>query len=221
MNILILTSSFEKNPNALLNNRTLVFSANWGILHNIPIDYYFCSTDEPLLISQIIKSNKLIKTWVITKNIKDKLNIAHDQNTIPLFEFLQNCGPLGKIHMHPKKIRKNLDLPTTGVQMIYSMLKYMPSKLIIRGINLYSNKNSNGGYKIYGNTFLENPYIMQNKPHSLKTDLSFIYEAFTGLLKNGTIIDSDSEVIIEILNNIKNNISLTDCYATILKKYYL
>lgn len=221
MKILILTSSFEGTLPADLSKKYTIFSTNWGICHGVPIDYYFCSIAEPSLINEINKRSNLIKNWMITDNVKSSLNIDLPKGSVNnLFNFLQNIDFLGKKHIRPKQERNTLHLPTSGVQMIYAAASYKPTELLIKGINLYSTKNSNGGYKIYGNTFLENPYLMKNKPHNLYTDLLFIYSSFGNLVRLNSLITCDSEILNEILKNVRNGVPLKACYSQILKKFY-
>lgn len=221
MKILILSSSFEGNLTPIIKENYTIFSANWGICYGVPIDYYFCSTVEPLLINEINKKHNLIKNWMITQNVKNSLSFSPPVDSVQnLFDFLQTIDSLGKKHMLPKNKRNGLNLPTTGVQMIYAASKYSPKEVFIRGINLYTVKNSNGGYKIHGNTFLENPYLMKNKPHSLRTDLLFIYSSFKRLIESDTLISCDSKILTEILEDVNRNVSMETCYNKILKKYY-
>jgi hypothetical protein len=183
-----------------------IITTNWGIDLGMPnIDYYVCSTLDDNLIKSINRSNSNIKNWLITNNLKSKLQSV--EYYIDLFEYMRNLGNLGEMHMKSKESRGNLDLPTSGVQLIY-ISSYMDiSELNIYGINLYTIKDKSGNYKKIGTTMNENPYTMNSKPHSIKTDIEFIVDSFKRLLNNGVKIKSDSKILNDILNFVKKGMS--------------
>ena len=219
--ILILTSSFEGDLVPFSNEEFMVFSTNWGICHGITIDYYFCSADEPELVSKINANYHLIKKWLITDSIKNKLCSNIDPQTISnIFDFFSTRNLIGKFHVLPKSRRGNLNLPTSGVQMICAAADFSISQLSIRGVNLYSMKNSNGGYKLHGNTYLENPYNLSTKPHDLATDLGLLYLAFKKLVSQSIEIDTDAPILNDLLELVKKDTPVHLCQEIISKKYY-
>ena len=212
MELNLITTSYSDLNFKRLKGKTM--TTNWGIdLELLDIDYYVCSVAEDELIGAINRSKNKVKKWIITDNVLGKIkNISGDR--IELFEYMRSCGNLGKIHMHSKKKRGEIDLPTSGVQMLY-IASFMPvSKLNIFGINLYTEKDIFGNFKRIGTTKKENPYTMINKPHTLKTDLSFIVDSFSRLLNQGTEINCDSEVLKQVLELVK----LGHDYSKILNK---
>jgi hypothetical protein len=123
---------------------------------------------------------------------------------------MREIGNLGKIHMLPKKQRGEMDLPTSGVQMIY-IASFMPlSKLNIFGINLYTIQDELGNFKSLGSTRKENPYTMNNKPHTLKTDVKFIIDSFKRLLNNKVEINCDSKILADIIKLLKSGSDSAD-----------
>lgn len=188
------------------NIKGKIITTNWGIdLGIFNIDYYVCSTLDDNLIKSINRSNSNVKKWLITNNLKSKLQSV--DYYIDLFDYIRKLGNLGELHMKSKNSRGNLDLPTSGVQLIY-ISSYMDiSELNIYGINLYTIKDKSGNYKKIGTTMSENPYTMDNKPHSIKTDIEFITDSFKRLLNNGVIVKSDSKILNDILSFVKKGMS--------------
>lgn len=187
-----------------------IMTTNWGIDLNLPrIDHYVCSVDEPELILSVKKSKSKVKNWLITENVKQRINIS-SESSIDLFQHMREIGHLGKIHMLPKKQRGEMDLPTSGVQMIY-IASFMPlSKLNIFGINLYTIQDELGNFKSLGSTRKENPYTMNNKPHTLKTDVKFIIDSFKRLLNNKVEINCDSKILADIIKLLKSGSNSAD-----------
>lgn len=181
-----------------------IMTTNWGIDLNLPrIDHYVCSVDEPELILSIKKSKSKVKNWLITENVKQKAGISSEPSS-DLFQYMRETGSLGKVHMLPKKQRGEIDLPTSGVQMIY-IASFMPvSKLNIFGINLYTVQDEFGNFKRIGSTKKENPYSMNNKPHTLKTDVKFIIDSFNRLLNKNVEINCDSKILTDIIKLLKS-----------------
>ena len=145
MELNLITTSYSDLNFKRLKGKTM--TTNWGIdLELLDIDYYVCSVAEDELIGAINRSKNKVKKWIITDNVLGKIkNISGDR--IELFEYMRSCGNLGKIHMHSKKKRGEIDLPTSGVQMLY-IASFMPvSKLNIFGINLYTEKDIFGNFK--------------------------------------------------------------------------
>jgi lipopolysaccharide biosynthesis glycosyltransferase len=219
--ILILTSSFDGDLSPFLGEDFTIFSTNWGICHGIKIDYYFCSADDPALISELNRRSDIIDTLVVTNNIKKKLSkLFESKKKENIFDFLKKNISFAKNHILPKSERGNVNLPTSGVQMICAAANFPITELFIRGVNLYSLKNSNGGYKLYGTTQFENPYILSTKPHDLRTDIFLIYLAFKKLIEKSVNIDCDSDVLNELFECVKNKIPVQQTYELLIKKFY-
>jgi hypothetical protein len=220
MDINLITSSCKESD--LPKNSDIIISSNWAFLYNVKVDYYLCSTLDLDLLNAIISKKFSPSNWLITQNV---LNYFQNNNfsittSINLFSTLQKISYLGKKHIQPKNLRGSLDLPTTGVQMIYFASSFKCNSINIFGINLYTKKVTNGGYKEFGTTYLENPYIMNTKPHSFKTDLMFIFESFHRCIKNKIKINADSEILNDSFNLIKLNKSYEYCLHYLNKKYY-
>lgn len=200
----LITSSYSDLNISNISGK--IMTTNWGIDLNLPkIDYYVCSVDESDLNLAIKRSRSKIDRWLVTTNIKEKLDIQYE-SVVDLFEYARGLGKLGKIHMLPKKQRGELDLPTSGVQMLYIASFMSVSELNIYGINLYTVKDEFGNYKRIGSTRSENPYAMSSKPHSLETDIKFITDSFRRLLDRGVQITCDSQIMLDILKMVKSGL---------------
>jgi alpha-N-acetylglucosamine transferase len=211
---LILTSS-SNLPSDYMMYET--YTTNWGHKILARPDFYFCCTSESPLMESIISSKLSPKRWIISdsvnRSISNKIKIT---NRYEIFNHVGSLGDLGKIHLIPSHRR---DTPSTGVQMIYYASFKNYSKIKIRGINLYTVRNSNGGYKNFGDTYMENPYKMDSKPHSIETDIRFVFDSFQRFISRGTIVDCDSEILNDILEMSKGA-SITECIEKIKNKFY-
>jgi lipopolysaccharide biosynthesis glycosyltransferase len=197
----IVTSAASIDSNKKINGR--IMTTNWGIEIDFPkIDYYICSVNEPELIKTINRNHKKIDKFLITNNLVKNLNFDNF-NHIELFEYIRNIGKLGNVHMHSKKERGKLNLPTSGIQMIYIASFMKLTKLNILGINLYTIKDENGDYKSLCPTSKENPYTLKEKPHDIETDLIFIIDSFKRLISSKVEINVDSNILELILDMCK------------------
>jgi hypothetical protein len=225
MHATILTSSCD--PNKLDKDsisKTYVFSTNWGFKFGLPIDYYICSTVENLLLDSIVSSKFSPKKWLITENVSkhlEKTRISQPFKKEDLFRRLRSISDLGRKHILPFKERGGLNLPTSGAQLIYLVSSFDFKKVDILGINLYTQRVRGNDYKFFGNTSSENPYQLSGKPHDFGTDFEFIYESFIRMIKNGTLIYTDSDILSDLLIQIESGIQKENIKNSLLKKYYL
>jgi len=190
----IVTSSCNMTDEMITGlDNSFIMTANWGIISKLPkIDYYICSTIDLDLFRNIKASQLKPRVHMLTYNVKDKLGI---DNSINHFEYMGSLGNLGKMHMRSKEARKSLNLPTSGVQMIYMASYADITELNIYGINLYTESDGDGNYKKIGSSSKDNPYLMKNKPHDLATDILFLNDSFNRLMSKNIKINVDTKAL--------------------------
>ncbi len=194
-------------------------TSNWGALLKLDkIDYYICSVIDNAMLHDICKSDISPRLWMLTDNVKNKIPQS-SKNYINLFKYMNSLCPLGNKHIKSKEIRGNIDLPTTGIQMIYLASFMDVSSVNIYGINLYTKKDKHGNYKNIGSTSKENPYIMLDKPHSIETDIEFIIAAFNNFICNKVILLLEDGPLSDIYGYMKNNMVPDNIIKKIVSKY--
>jgi lipopolysaccharide biosynthesis glycosyltransferase len=213
----VITSSC--NDDALSRLTGKIMTTNWGISMALDkIDYYVCSTPERQLITTIMRNVNKVEKWFTTESLRRSLK-NHQINWTNLFEYMRKLGRLGLNHMKDKRSRNGLNLPTSGVQMIYLASFMDINELNIVGVNLYTMKDKDGNYKRSCSTSKENPYEMQSKPHDIETDLAFIIDSFKRMMKNNVKITIDSDILSSVLDTCKHYESNSDIIKNIKLKY--
>lgn len=203
-----------------------IVTTNWGFKYNdiIKINYYYCSTPDKTLISEIHTTKfKPSDLWLLTNNVKriiEKGNNRKIDNIDPFHFMIFRSNEYTSIVNNRLK-NKKLPLPTSGVSMLLFFSLLDINTLNVVGYNLYTKKNKDGSYKQHGSSKFINPYEDETKPHSIEFDLNFIIIALNNLITNKVCINfHDSEIIEEIYNLINRGLSVGTIITKIKTKYY-
>jgi lipopolysaccharide biosynthesis glycosyltransferase len=199
--------------------------ANWGYKFSkiCDVDYYFCSTNEAKLSNEINadlfkpKTNWLLTTNVYNIFIKSRGGIS---NNIDPFNFLADRSILFKQTLLNRMKNKKINIPTSGINMLFLSSFMEVKKINIVGYNLFNIKNSDGSFKQFGNSKFINPYIDNSKPHSIDCDISYTIFALNNLIKNNTEIKFyHSEIINDVYNMILDGYGHNQIIDEIKNKY--
>jgi hypothetical protein len=91
----------------------------------------------------------------------------------------------------------------------------------IVGYNLYSRMNEDGSFKEQGISKFVNPYVDDNKPHSLDFDLNFVIIALNNFInKKVKVKFYDSDIVRDIYEMMVNGFDAGEIITTIKVKYY-
>lgn len=166
-----------------LINSTKIFRCNWffldnsninknilGWFHNIPGGF-----DEILnKFNNSDRSTNYILAPFITDDHRKKINTKQFQ-FLPSWDISKKQSVVAQKHLLSKKERGDLNLPTTGITMFHFTCLMNPNKITICGMDMYkqeSKENSDFSKHKY-----DNPYNMECKPHSMKTEILFMIDA--------------------------------------------
>jgi len=160
----------------LINNCVLL-RTNWffrdnvsGISKNI-YGYFFGWIDDDMLkkFDQSNATTQYIFTPLKTVN-------AQYKNAVDIWSWLRQRDATCNRHLRHPRERGNLNLPTSGMQMMTFASMVHPSRILMAGIDFYKNRTSSG-FCAYGRQEpLGNP-LTGKKPHDLRTDISFLVYA--------------------------------------------
>ena len=200
-------------------------SANWGYkFSNVcDIDFYLCSTNEAKLFEEI--NNDLFKpkiNWLLTTNVYNnfkKIRGAIPNNLDP-FYFIMDRSTIFKEMLYSRLNNKNLNMPTSGVVMLFLSSFMDVKKINIIGYNLFNVKNNDGSFKQFGNSKFINPYVDDKKPHSIECDITYIILSLNNLIKNNTEIKFyQSEIVNDVYNMILDELGTNQIINEIKNKY--
>jgi len=203
-----------------------VVTTNWGFKFTtlFDIDFYYCSTNEAILLNEITNNNfNPDKLWLLTTNVRNTLERQHPTSTHNVDPFNFMCARSNSYYAITKRREQNrkLPLPTSGVSMMlfFSLLNTKRVNLI--GYNLYSRMNEDGSFKEHGISKFINPYVDENKPHSLDFDLNFVIIALSNFINKNVIIKfHDSDILKDIHEMMINGFDAGEIITTIKSKYY-
>lgn len=201
-------------------------TTNWGFNFNniIDIDYYYCSTPELPLLTEINDKNfKPNKLWLLTDNVSVKLGKLKNEklSNVDPFHFMKNRSPEYYSIIEKRKENKKYLLPTSGASMLLFFSLLDISNINIIGYNLYSRVNIDGSYKQFGTSKFVNPYTDKNKPHSIEFDLNFIIIALNTLInKNVNVNFYESYIVKDMYNLLRKNWEVGEIITHIKLKYY-
>jgi lipopolysaccharide biosynthesis glycosyltransferase len=207
------------------NSKTV--TTNWGFKYSeiIEINYYYCSTPDKALISEInVNRFKPSNLWLLTDNVKRLVETGNKNKKI------NNVDPFNlmtfRSHVYTSLVKKRLKnkklpLPTSGVSMLFFFSLLDISTINLVGYNLYTKKNKDGSYKQHGSSKFINPYNDETKPHNIEFDLNFIIIALNNLINNKVNINfHESEIIEDMYNLINKGLSVGEIITQIKSKYY-
>jgi hypothetical protein len=206
--------------------QTRVVTTNWGfkLAHLFDVDYYYCSTNEIVLLNEITNGNfNPDKLWLLTGNVRKTLEKQHPTNTHNVDPFNFMCARSNSYYAITKRREHNrkLPLPTSGVSMMLFFSLLNSKRVNIIGYNLYSRINEDGSFKEHGVSKFINPYVDENKPHSLDFDLNFVIIALSNFInKNVKVRFYDSDIVRDIYDMMIDGFDAGEIITTIKAKYY-
>jgi lipopolysaccharide biosynthesis glycosyltransferase len=206
--------------------QTRVVTTNWGfkLAHMFDVDYYYCSTNEIALLNEITNSNfNPDKLWLLTGNVRKTLGEQHPTSTHNVDPFNFMCARSNSYYAITKRREQNrkLPLPTSGVSMMLFFSLLDTKRVNIVGYNLYSRMNEDGSFKEQGISKFVNPYVDDNKPHSLDFDLNFVIIALNNFInKKVKVKFYDSDIVRDIYEMMVNGFDAGEIITTIKVKYY-
>jgi hypothetical protein len=81
--------------------------------------------------------------------------------------------------------------------------------------------NEDGSFKEHGISKFINPYVDENKPHSLDFDLNFVIIALSNFINKNVVIKfHDSDILKDIYEMMINGFDAGEIITTIKSKYY-